>query len=179
MTAKEIKIRRGLDIPLKGQVPKADPVAYTSKLFAVQPTDFRMMKPRLMVKEGDAVQCGSPVVQNKLDERMLIVSPVSGTVKAVVRGAKRKLLRIEIESDGNQSCIDFGAIDPASAKKEQLVDIMLKAGIWPFIRQRPYGVIAKPEDTPREIFITGFDSAPLAPNADLIVEGKQKEIQTA
>lgn len=179
MIAKEIKIRRGLDIPLKGKAEKADPKPYSSSLYAVQPTDFRMMKPRLMVKEGDPVQCGTPIVQNKLDERMILVSPISGTVKSIVRGEKRKLLRIEIESDNNESTIDFGSINPASSSREKIAEAMLKAGVWPFIRQRPYGVIAKPEDTPREIFITGFDSAPLAPDADLIVNGKQKEIQTA
>lgn len=179
MIAKEIKIRRGLDIPLKGKAEKADPKPYSSSLYAVQPTDFRMMKPRLMVKEGDAVQCGTPIVQNKLDERMILVSPISGTVKSIVRGEKRKLLRIEIESDNNQSAIDFGSINPASSSREKITEAMLKAGMWPFIRQRPYGVIAKPEDKVRDIFITAFDSAPLAPDADLIVDGKEKEIQTA
>ncbi len=179
MTAKEIKIRQGLDIPLKGQVSKTDLVSYSSKIFAVQPTDFRLMKPRLMVNEGDIVQCGSPVVQNKLDERMMLVSPVSGTVRKIVRGAKRKLLRVEIESDGNQNSIDFGVIDPASSTREKLTENLLKSGMWTFIRQRPYGIIANPEDHPRDIFITGFDSAPLAPDANVLIEGKQKEIQTA
>ena len=178
MTIKDIKIRRGLDIPLKGLAPESTPIAYSSKLYAVQPPDFRLMKPRLLIEEGDSIQCGSPIIQNKLDERIVLVSPVSGTVKSIVRGAKRKLLRVEIEADGKDNCIDFGIADPTTLTKEQIVEKLLKSGLWPLVRQRPYAIIATPEDEPRDIFISAFDTSPMAVDANLIIQGREEEFKT-
>jgi Na+-transporting NADH:ubiquinone oxidoreductase subunit A len=175
---KVIKIRKGLDIRLKGEVESSLIKVFSPTLFAVEPERFRMMNPRLLVQEGDTVQCGTPVIQNKLNESMLLTAPVSGTVKRVVRGEKRKLLAIEIESDGNNSFVDFGKENPSSSTREAIVGKLLKSGLWPLMRQRPYAVIATPTDEPRDIFISAFSSAPLTTNTDRFISENKEAFGT-
>jgi Na+-transporting NADH:ubiquinone oxidoreductase subunit A len=102
---------------------------------------------------------------------------VSGTITDVIRGEKRKMLEIRIEADGSDAYEQFKQADPKTLSKEEVVEQMLKSGVWPLIRQRPYNVIANPEDNPKAIFITAFDSAPLAADMDFLLEGKEKEFQ--
>lgn len=171
-----IKIRRGLDIKLIGEAEKkVKEVA--SDNFAIKPPDFVGLFPKMFLKEGDPVKAGTPVFYDKYRENILCTSPVSGIVKEIHRGAKRKMLEIRIESDGKMDYVDFGKEDPKSLSREKVIEKMLKSGVWPLLRQRPYAVIANPNDQPKAIFISAFSSAPLAPDMGFMLEGMGKEFQ--
>jgi Na+-transporting NADH:ubiquinone oxidoreductase subunit A len=172
-----IKIKKGLDIKLKGEAEKTI-VDIKAKLFAIKPTDFIGVFPKLLVKEGDEVKAGSPLFFDKYRENIQFTSPVSGKVKEIKRGAKRVLLEIKIEVDEQISYEDFSSADPDKLSREEIIDKLLKSGVWPFIRQRPYSVIANPENDPKAIFISAFDSSPLAADNDLIVHGCGEKFQT-
>lgn len=175
--SKIIKIRRGLDLPLVGEAEKVV-TSYSAKTFATKPTDFAGMVPRLRVKEGDVVKAGSPLFVDKFNERITFTSPVSGRVEEIVRGEKRKVLEIRVTKSEIDEYEDFRKGDPASMTPEEIKDELLKSGLWPLIRQRPYAIIANPENPPKAIHISGFDSAPLAPDYDLIIHSKADEFQT-
>ncbi|MEZ5195480.1 MAG: Na(+)-translocating NADH-quinone reductase subunit A [Bacteroidales bacterium] len=132
---------------------------------------------KLFVKEGDKVKAGTPVFFHKYRENVIFTSPVSGTITEIYRGAKRKMLEIRIEADDMKEYVDFGKDDPAILNKEKVTQKLLKSGVWSYIRQRPYSVIANPEDNPKAIFISAFDSAPLAPDYDFILENEEKNFQ--
>lgn len=166
-----IKIKKGLNINLVGEAEKTIKELSTDH-YAIKPTDFVGVFPKILVKEGDAVKAGSPLFIDKHRENITFTSPVSGKIKEIKRGAKRVLLEIKIESDGKDESIDFGAGDPLKLKREDIVGKLLQSGVWPFIRQRPYSVIANPADDPKAIFISTFDTSPLAPDNDLIVHGQ-------
>jgi len=170
------KIKKGLDIKLLGEAEKTI-VDLNAKRFAIKPPDFIGCFPKMLVIEGDTVKAGSPLFFDKYRDNIQFTSPVSGKVVGIIRGAKRKLLRVIIESDEKQEAVDFGKIDMKAATKESLTEILLKSGIWPMIRQRPYSTVANPKDDPKAIFISAFDTAPLAPDFDLIVHGQGKVFQ--
>ena len=169
-------IKKGLDIKLIGESEK-NLVDLKAKRFAVKPPDFIGCFPKMLVKEGDEVKAGTPLFFDKYRPELLFTAPVSGKVAMVHRGAKRRLLEVIIESDGKEAAEDFGKSDIAGLKKETIVEKLLKSGIWPMLRQRPYSVIANPKDEPKAIFIAAFDTAPLAPDFDLLVEGKGEAFQ--
>lgn len=172
------KIKRGLDIPIKGAAESNTISDYSAEFYAVKPTDFRQFNPRLLVKEGDQILAGTALMQNKNDERIVLASPRSGTIHAIVRGEKRLLLEVIIKADSNQQYLDFGSADPKTLSREAIIAKMLQSGVWPMIKQRPYAIIAKPEDSPKAIFVSAFDSAPLAPDADFIMQGTELAFQT-
>lgn len=161
-----IKIKKGLDINLSGKallsVEDAD-----SRFFAIQPTDFIGLLPRLLVHEGEAVKVGTPLLHNKHDERIQVVSPVSGTVSAIRRGEKRRLESIVIESDGRFESLEYTT---SSLDAENIRQKMLESGLWPLIRQRPYSVIANPDQKPKAFYVSAFDTSPLAPDLDFVIE---------
>lgn len=169
-------IRKGLDIRLIGDAEKtvAD---LKSRLFAIKPTDFIGCFPKMLVKEGDKVKAGSPLFFDKYREEIYFTSPVSGKIADIHRGAKRKLLEVIIESDGKYESLDFGSADPAKTEREAITEKLLKSGLWPAIRQRPYSVVAAPKDEPKAIFVPAFDTSPLAPDYDLMVHGHGEEFQ--
>ncbi len=171
-----IKIRKGLDVKLIGKAEKKISEV-TSDKFALKPPDFIGVFPKTFVNEGDTVKAGTPVYFDKYRDNIIFTSPVSGKVTEVFRGAKRKMLEIRIEADGKQEYEDFGAADPKTLDREKIIEKLLKSGVWPYIRQRPYSVIADPEDKPKAIHISAFDSTPLGVDFDFIVEGKEKEFQ--
>ncbi len=168
---KVIRIKKGLDIKLEGEAEKTI-TEIRSERYAVKPTDFIGVFPKLLIKEGDPVKAGSPLFYDKYRESIRFTAPVSGKITEIKRGHKRVLEEIRIESDGNFESLDFGAGTPDSMSREEITEKMLNSGVWPLIRQRPYSVIAEPTDKPRDIFITAFDSAPLAPDYDFIVHNK-------
>ena len=133
--------------------------------YAVKPTDFVGLTPRLVVEEGDAVNAGDALFVDKSDERIRFTSPVSGQVKAIVRGEKRKLLEVVVEADFKSATTQINADDIKAA--------MLQCGLWTQLRQRPFGTIANPDDKPKAIFVSAFDSAPLAPDYDFALQGKE------
>ncbi|HPK04802.1 MAG TPA: Na(+)-translocating NADH-quinone reductase subunit A [Bacteroidales bacterium] len=174
---KIVKIRKGLDIPLAGHAEKVFK-DLDSTNYAVKPTDFIGVVPKLLVKEGDEVKAGTHLFFNKYQERILFTSPVSGKVSEIRRGEKRLLEEIRIEADNKNSYVEFGAADPEKISREEIVEKLINSGIWPLIRQRPYGIIANPDNTPKAVHISAFDTAPLAPDYDFIVNGQGDYFQT-
>ena len=176
--SKIIKLRKGLDVNLQGKAEKQTVQVPLASEYAVSPLDFAGVTPKLLVKAGDKVKAGTPLFFNKNDERVLFTSPVSGTVSAVNRGEKRLVLNVTIAADAAQSYEEFSVPDPAKANREEIVALLLKSGLWPMIIQRPYGIIANPSDTPKAIFVSAFDSAPLAPDYDYVLASEKKNVQT-
>ena len=175
--SKIIKLRKGLDINLCGKAEQRLDDAVRADVYALLPSDFEGVTPKMLVKEGDTVKAGTPLFFSKNDPRVLFASPVSGTVKAVVRGEKRRILAVTVTADAEQTYEKFESTDLAAASREQIVELLLKSGLWPLIIQRPYGIIASPDDTPRDIFVSGFDSAPLAPDYGFALKGEVKNLQ--
>ncbi len=174
--SQHINIKRGYDIKLKGKAAEQIQ-ALSSKSYAVKPTDFHGVFPKLSVRVGDTVKRGTPIFFDKNKEYIKIPSPVSGTITEVLRGAKRKMLEIRIESDGKDDFVDFSSCDINSISAADAKAKLLESGIWSFVRQRPYTVVANPDDNPKAIFISGFDSAPLAANTDFVLQDKEKSFQ--
>jgi Na+-transporting NADH:ubiquinone oxidoreductase subunit A len=160
-----ITIRKGLDIPISGTAELRLTDARSITTYAVKPTDFVGLTPRLMVEEGDTVNIGDALFVDKHDERIRFTSPVCGHVKAIVRGEKRKLLEVVVEADCKSS--------PTIQTADEIKVAMLQCGLWTMLRQRPFGTIANPDDKPKAIFVSAFDSAPLAPDYDFALQGKE------
>ncbi len=174
-----IYLKKGLDLPIKGAAAQSTKKVIVPDVVAVKPTDFRGLVPKLLVREGDKVLAGSPVLADKMSQNILFTSPVSGTVTEVVRGEKRKLLEVRIKADADQEYVDFGVKKVADLSAEQIREALLEAGLWPAITQRPYGIIANPETKPKAIFVSAFSTAPLAANIEYALNGQLANIQTA
>ncbi len=175
--SKIIKLRKGLDINLRG---KAEPVLTeipAAAVYAVSPLDFEGVTPKMLVKEGDKVKAGTPLFFNKYNERILFTSPVSGTVQGVNRGEKRRILTVTIAADSAQEFEQYTAPDLAKADRNEVVELLLRSGLWTMLIQRPYGIIANPDDQPRDIFISAFDSAPLAPDYNFALKSEIRNLQ--
>ncbi|PHS54412.1 MAG: NADH:ubiquinone reductase (Na(+)-transporting) subunit A [Lutibacter sp.] len=177
--SKDIHIKKGLDINLKGVAEKVTKEAISSNVYTLKPEDFHSIIPKLSIKVGSKLKAGEAVLYNKTNEEMKFVSPVSGEVVDIIRGEKRKLLAIKIQADSEQQFVDFGVKDPKSMKADEVKSHLLAAGCWPFIMQRPYDVIANPGKAPKAIFISAYASAPLAADYDYVLAGKEKELQAA
>lgn len=169
-------IKKGLDIKLLGGAEKTI-VDLEAKRFAIKPPDFIGCFPKMLVKEGDAVKAGTALFFDKYRDNILFTSPVSGKVVELRRGAKRRLLEVIIESDGKGVSEDFGNGNVDKIDRKAIVEKLLKSGVWPFIRQRPYSTIANPNDDPKSIFVFAFDTSPLAADFDLIVHGQGEAFQ--
>lgn len=174
-----IRLKAGLDLPISGIADRLISRTVFPDSVSVKPTDFKGVVPRLTVSEGDAVLAGSPVFCDKLRPEMLFTSPASGTVESIVRGEKRKLLEIRIKCDGKGDAVRFDIPPLADCGKKEVTDALLKSGLWPAIIQRPYGIVADPSDTPKSIFISSFDSAPLAADWNFTLKDEFPNIQTA
>lgn len=175
----DIKIKKGLDIKLKGEAEKATENAIVSNYCTLRPEDFHGVIPKLLVKVGDKVKAGEAVFYDKSNEVVKFASPVSGEVIEILRGEKRRILAIKLQADKEQVYQDFGKFDVQSANGEAVKAHLLASGCWPFIKQRPYDIIAKPNRTPKAIFISGYASAPLAADLDYTLKGKEAELQAA
>ena len=171
-----IVLKKGLNIPISGEAPLETMKTIVPDVVAVKPTDFKGFSPRLMVKEGDKVLAGSPVLADKQNPDILLTSPVSGTVKEIVRGEKRKLLAVLVKAEGDEA-VDFGAKDPKGLKAEEVKETLLKSGLWPTIIQRPYGVLANPAQTPKAVFVSAFSTAPLAADSEFVFKDDLSAIQ--
>ncbi|ALJ04787.1 Na(+)-translocating NADH-quinone reductase subunit A [Pseudalgibacter alginicilyticus] len=175
----DIRIKKGLDIKLKGEADKTVEQAVISNFFTVRPEDFHGVIPKLVAKEGTSVEAGGTLFFDKSYEDIKFSSPVSGKVIEVVRGPKRRIDAIKILADKTQTYQDNGVFDIDAAKPEALKAHLLASGCWPFIKQRPYDVIANPDKTPKAIFISGYASAPLVADLDFTLSGKEAELQAA
>lgn len=177
--SKDIKIKKGLNIRLKGEADKTLSKAPRSRIFVLRPSDFHLITPKLLVKEGDKLMAGDALFYNKAHEEMKFVSPVSGTLTKIERGAKRVITSLVIEADQKDAYKDFGIINPDSMKPEAIKEHLLASGCWPFIKQRPYDVVANPNVCPKNIFISGYTTAPLEADCDFTLTGKEAELQAA
>lgn len=176
--SKHFKLKRGLDIRLKGGAEAVLGSALQIRTVALKPTDFPGLTPKLKVKADMQVKAGDALFFDKYHPDILFSSPVSGTVKAINRGERRKILEVVVESDGKMESLLFAKADPSTLTREQIKTLVLQGGLWPFLKQRPYGIIAKTEDVPKNIFISCFDSAPLAPDYSFVLKGQEKTLQT-
>ncbi len=161
-----INLKKGLNIPISGVATLETKKTIEADIIAVSPVDFKGFTPRLLVKEGDNVLAGSPVLADKQNPDILLCSPVSGTVHKVVRGDKRKLLAVLVKADGKNESVDFGVRKPAEMTSEAVKEALLASGLWTAIVQRPYGIIADPALKPKAIFISAFSTAPLAADTE-------------
>jgi Na+-transporting NADH:ubiquinone oxidoreductase subunit A len=168
-----VRLKKGLDIKLKGVAEQFIAGEADAKLYAVKPVDFPGLTPKLNVREGDKIKAGSPLFHDKLRPAIFYTSPVSGEVLLINRGDRRKLLEIVIRKEGDEY-VDFGKSDPADLNREKIKETVLKSGLWPSVRQRPYNVVADPNDVPDAIFISGFDTAPLAPDLSFIIDNSSE-----
>ena len=175
--SKTIKLRKGFDIKMQGA---AEHIFFQNPMpetVALKPTDFVGMTAKMVVKEGDKVLAGDPLFIDKFHPEIQFVSPVSGVVAAVNRGERRALLNVVVKPDAEIEYKKFenGSLD--SMSREQVIAAMLNAGVWPFVKQRPYDVIANPNDKPKSIHISAFDSAPLAPDYTFALEESAADFQ--
>lgn len=174
-----IYLKKGLDIPISGTAAQITKKVIVPDVVAVKPTDFRGLVPKLLVREGDKVLAGTPVLADKMSQNILFASPVSGTVAEVVRGEKRKLLEVRIKADAQQEHVDFGVRKVSDMTAEQIREALLESGLWPALVQRPYGIIADPQVKPKAIFVSAFSKAPLAASPEFALGDEISDIQTA
>lgn len=166
-----IKIRKGLDIPIGG-MPKMEIIDLlsTTQRFAIKPPDVVGFTPRLLVAEGDSVVAGQPLVADKDDPRLTLPSPVSGAVKAIVRGEKRKLLEVVVcrITQNNQNTPNTQST-PNTLPPD--------SPVWWMIKERPFGTIADPDHKPKGIFVSMRDTNPLAPDLAFALKGREHEFE--
>ncbi|MDB4198811.1 Na(+)-translocating NADH-quinone reductase subunit A [Polaribacter sp.] len=177
--SKDIRIKKGLDIKLVGVAEKNTTNSAQSSVYGVKPEDFHGITPKLVAKEGADVKAGDTLFYSKSDERILFPSPVSGKVTEVIRGARRKVLAVKIAADATQVYKDFGTKDADAMSAEEVKNHLLASGCWPFVKQRPYDVVANPNQAPKAIFISAYASAPLAADLEYTLAGKEAELQAA
>ncbi len=176
--ANVIKLRKGLDINLKGAAAKEMVSVKEPGIYSLVPDDYTGITPKVAVKEQEHVLAGGVLFVDKNHPELKIVSPVSGVVTSVERGARRKVMNIIVEADTTQQYEEFGKMDPSKMNAEQVKEALLQTGLFAFFRQRPYDVIANPTQAPRAIFVSAFDSKPLAPDFELVLKGEEENFQT-
>lgn len=173
--SKTIKIKKGINISLVGSAEKVITKSVASPIYALVPDQFIGVTPKMLVQAGDAVKIGSPVFFDKERPSIIFTSPVSGVVKEVVRGEKRKILSVTIEPNGSNEAQEFEKLS-ADSSADQIRQTLLQSGLWPSIIERPFGFIANPELTPRDIFITGLDTAPLSADLNFLVQDEAENL---
>lgn len=174
----DIRIKKGLNIKLKGTAEKILSDLPRTEVYAIKPTDFHGIVPKLAVKVGDIVQAGDILFYSKTNEKVKFAAPVSGVIRDITRGAKRRILDIRITADPKDSFKDFGKKDPKNLNKEEISNYLSEAGCFPYLIQRPYDIIADPNDTPKSIFISSFSTAPLATDEVFAMQGQEEAFQS-
>lgn len=176
--SKTVKIRKGANINLIGEAGRKTAQTELPSTFAIKPTEFHGVTPKMLLKEGAEVKVGTPIYFDKKNERIKYVSPVAGVVSEIVRGAKRRILEIRINTATNQSAETIAKVDVKSMDKAQVLELLMESGLWCFVKRRPYDIVADPMETPKSIFISGYDSAPLGVEYDYLLEGQDQNLQT-
>lgn len=176
---KKIKLKQGLDIAIDGRAELRIGSSMYPDVFAVVPDHFAGITPKLTVKEGEKVKAGTPLFHDKKYADMNFVAPVSGEVLNINRGERRKIMSITIKADEEQCYENFGKADLDNMSSDDVKALLLRSGLWYCIKQRPYDVIANPTVSPRAVFVSAFDSAPLAPDYEFIAHGKTHYLQAA
>jgi Na+-transporting NADH:ubiquinone oxidoreductase subunit A len=175
--SKDIRVKKGLNLKLKGVADKLIVNAQRSSVYAIKPLDFHAVVPKMVLKEGARVKAGEVIFYSKYDEPVKFVSPVSGIISEILRGAKRRILEVRITADVSDEYVDFGKMDPTTADAEAVKTRLLESGCWPFIIQRPYDIVASAEDVPKAIFISVYTTAPLAGDLEFILSQKKEAFQ--
>lgn len=175
--SKIVKLKKGFDIRLVGKASLEIANFAQAQTFAIKPTDFiGLQRPKVLVNEGDTVKAGTPILIDKALDQVIYAAPVSGEIVEIKRGDRRKLLEIKILADKTITHESFGKID-LEQDRNALAAKLASTGVWPNILQRPFGIVANPADTPKSIFISSFDTHPLAPDYEFTLEGEQKYFQ--
>ncbi len=175
--SKIVKLKKGFDLKLAGKAPLEIANLASATTFAIKPTDFPgIQRPKVLVNEGDTVKAGTPILIDKAMDQVIYAAPVSGEIVEIKRGDKRKLLEIKILADQTITHENFGKID-LNQDRDALAAKLASTGVWPNIIQRPYGVVANPADQPKAIFVSAFDSNPLAPDYGFTLQGQEKYFQ--
>lgn len=175
--SKTISLKKGLDIRLIGEAEKITADAPRAKYYAVRPTDFHALTPKMILKIGDTVKAGSVIFHDKYNEVINFASPVSGKIIDIVRGEKRRILDVVIEADDQDVYEEKRTVNPSTASTEEVKTTLLASGLWPMIKQRPFDIIADPNNEPKAIYISSFDTAPLAPDYDYVLHGRKEDFQ--
>ena len=175
---KFIRLKKGFDINLAGKASLKLAQTEQPETFAIKPTDFYgIYMPKVVVNEGDIVKAGSPLFHDKKNENIIFTSPVSGEVVEIKRGERRKLLEVKILADKTVEHLSFtkySVSEIANLTRDQIQQQLLKSGVWVNLVQRPFGIVADPAETPKSIFISGFDSHPLAPDYNFLFKGQEQ-----
>jgi Na+-transporting NADH:ubiquinone oxidoreductase subunit A len=175
--SKIVKLNKGFDIRLVGKASKEMANFASAQTFAIKPTDFiGLQRPKVLVNEGDTVKAGTPILIDKALDQVIYAAPVSGEIVEIKRGDRRKLLEIKILADKTVVHENFGKID-LSQNRDSLAAKLASTGVWPNIIQRPFGIVANPADTPKAIFISAFDTHPLAPDYGFTLQSEDKYFQ--
>ena len=173
-----IKLSKGLDIHLQGKAEEKKIQLKSNGKYALVPDDFEGVTPKVVVKEGDKVKAGDALFVNKQYPDVRFASPVSGTVREVVRGERRKVLCIKVDADAQQEFADFGKRDVGSMSGEQVINALLEAGLFGYINQLPYAVSTNPSVQPKAIFVSALRDKPLAADFEYEVKGQEQDFQT-
>ncbi len=173
-----IKIKRGMDIKLEGAPSLDIHQANSPATFAVKPTDFKGLVPKMHVKQGDKVKAGDCLFADKKNDKICFTAPVSGEIAEVVRGDRRAILAVKILADSETAYKSFNTSGFVDKSREEVVELLLASGLWPFIVQRPYGLLADPSIAPKAIHVSGFDSAPLAADLSISLKGQEANLKT-
>ena len=175
--ANTIKISKGLDIKIDGKAIEKISKIQPSRVIEIIPDHFHGITPKVTVKEGEAIKAGTPLFYNKNYESMKFVSPVSGSIREIKRGERRKVMSILIDVNSQPEFLKFGVKKTSSLTADEIKSTLLNSGLWVYIKRRPYDTIANPDRTPKAIFISGFDSAPLAPDYEYVMKDKMNDFQ--
>ncbi|MEX1191530.1 MAG: Na(+)-translocating NADH-quinone reductase subunit A [Brumimicrobium sp.] len=175
--SKAVRLKKGLDIKLLGEADKVKADVKAPAMVALKPSDFHGLVPKVVLKPGEKIKRGEVVFFDKYNNDVKFVSPISGTLEEIVRGEKRKILEVRIKADGSDDVVTVDPIDPSSLSGDEVKKVMLENGLWPFLKQRPLDIIANPAVKPKAIFISAFDSSPLAPDYDFVLHGQDQDFQ--
>ena len=175
--AEVIKIKKGLDIKMNGQAELIYVKAPRAKTYAIKPGDWHGLTPKIIPNLCDQVKVGTPIFYDKYHPEVKFCSPVSGILSSINRGSRRRIIEVVVEDDGKDTAESFLQADPSTLKREQIVENLLNSGLWPTIRRRPYTVIARTGEVPRSIFISAFDTSPLAPDFDFLLKDSEEDFQ--
>lgn len=178
-TKKVIQLKQGHDITIKGKAPLNVADTYHPASYGLKPSDFMGLSPipKVMVEEGQTVKAGDPIFFDKKRPEIIYTAPISGEFVELRRGEQRRIEELVFVADKEVQFKDFGTVDPNTLSREDIIDRMLNSGVWPFVRQRPFNIVADPKDTPKMIYISCFNTAPLATDLDFAVQGQEAAFQ--
>lgn len=172
-----IKTKAGLDIPISGKPTGSAQTLPAAQEVALNLSPFEHTKFKLLKKSGDFVKVGEPIAYDKDFPERQFVAPACGIIKEVRRGLRRRLLNVVIEPQKDEQYVEHGALDPKQASREQIIQRLCEGGAFTRIRMRPFALLARPNQTPRDIFVKATESAPFVPPAEMQVEGHEEAFQ--